>query len=183
MPPYDEFTVFGMPSAFGLTETITTRDCLTRDDVDRPIAPRQEILVRPPKKLVREIEELEHMLRPAGYQPISPRYDKIRPQTANLLARPRISPRSTIGAPSPRRPPSGARRPLSSVSAYRRAGIEPRSNALLPSTQQSIEQWRSLPKYEEAMLLGHLKAQNDFMQRSKPPLWKLSRYEFVQPRL
>lgn len=175
LPPYDEFTVFGLPSDAGQVEKLGVRDCLTRDDGPRPLRP--DCLVHPPKKLVRQIEDLEKALRPSGFEPPN-RYDKIRPHTAHLM-NPRLSPRAF--QPAPRRETSGVRRPLTSVPAYRAAGLQPGSNALLPSTRASIEEWRTLPKYEEALLLGHLKSQKD--RFAKAPLWKLRRYEFVPPRI
>ena len=180
LTPYDEFTVFGLPSNHGQYEEETVWDCMRRND--GPPVPRKEMIVQPPKKLMREIEELEGTLRPGGFQPPN-RYESARPLTASLVP-PRISPRATLNYPTPRgsyQLSNGNRRPLSAVSAYRKAGIEPRGNQLLKSTTDKIEQWRSRHKYEEALLLGHLKAQ--MTNQVKPPPWKMRQFEFVPPRI
>ena len=72
---------------------------------------------------------------------------------------------------------SSDRRPLSSVGAYRQAGISPRNTGLLPSTMAQIDQWRACPKFEEAMLLGHLRSQKHNLP--KPELWKLKRFQYI----
>ena len=180
LPPFDEFTVFGLPSRAGQVENLGVHDCMRRDDGPRDT--RIDHLVQPPKHLVRDIETLEQELRPSKFGPPN-RYERVRPTTATL--RPRISPRSTFGsARGPTRysesGPSG--RPLTSVPAYRRAGLDNHAyNTLRPSTRQSIEEWRTFPKYEEQMMLGHLKANSDKLGNG--PLWKLKRYEKVPPRL
>ena len=153
---------------------------MTRDEPSRD--PTGDHLYNPPKKLVREIEDIEHTLR-AGYMPIN-RYEKHRPMTAQLM-RPRISPRATFAASgaSPRYVSDSPRRPLSSVGAYRKAGLDPNNWPLQPSTTRRIEQWRSLPKYEEQMMLGQLRAMAGAGQLAPPPSWKLKRFQNVQPRL
>ena len=60
LTPYDEFTVFGLPSNHGQYEEETVWDCMRRND--GPPVPRKEMIVQPPKKLMREIEELEAKL-------------------------------------------------------------------------------------------------------------------------
>jgi len=108
--------------------------------------------------------------------------------TQQLLT-PRISPRSTfLDSPLPvpgMLPPASARRPLTSVPAYRRAGLDPQWS-LLPSTTESIQKWRTLPKYEEQMMLGILKSQTDSLKNNKAvtsSLWKMKRFEQVAPRI
>ena len=98
-------------------------------------------LVKPPKKLMGEIEGLEEILR-HGYMPID-RYEKLRPMTARLLVPkaqdpriPRVSPRGALSAREGSVPASSSpRRKLSSIAAYRKAGIDP-TYSLLPSTTE-----------------------------------------------
>lgn len=180
LPPFDEFTIFGLPSDAGQVETVSVRDCMTRDDSGFRMD--ESRLVKPPKKLLRDIDELEHKLRPPMYAPPN-RYEQVRPMSARLA--PRVSPRHTFateGGQSVRFSTGTDTRPLTSRSAYRSAGLDGHAcSSLLPRTRAKIEQWSSLPKYEEQMMLNHLKSQKD--QLGHAPLWKLKRYQMVPPRV
>ena len=46
-----------------------------------------------------------------------------------------------------------------------------------------IENWRHAPKYEEAMLLGTLKAAKAQGRIGPPPPWKMRQFERVPPRV
>jgi len=172
--PYDEFTTFGLPSHGGFPQNHGVKECLTRDD-EMPEPPQREHLIYPPAKLKSEILELEMHLR-GGYLPFKQEKPS-RPQSARLMV-PRVSPRATY---TPREEgvrfannTARSRRPLSSVGAYRSAGLD-------PTTSARVEAWRSSPKYEEQMLIGMLKARPP---AQPPPLWKLRRFERgVAPRV
>ena len=178
LPPYDEFTTFGLPSNFGITEVSGVRDCMQRGKLDT-LDLTGEHVMPPPKKLVSQIEELEKKLH--GTTPIN-RYEKTRPITARLLEVPRISPRATyVNSPigGGLRSGSSTRRPVKSVSAYNQAGIDP-SRPLQPNMAARLEQWRTYPKYEEQMMLGMLRSQKERL--NPEPLWKLKRFEYASPR-
>ena len=178
LPPFDEFTVFGLPSNAGLTENWGVRECMHRGELDSLDLTGDHLLPLP-KKLIGQIEELESKLH--GIPPIN-RYEKTRPITARLLEVPRVSPRATF-THSPLdaglRTGSSTRRPVKSVSAYVRAGVDP-ARTLQPNMTARLEQWRSYPKYEEQMMLGILRSQKERL--NPEPLWKLKRFDMVSPR-
>ena len=183
LPAYDEHTVFGLPSR-GHDEIVGVAQCMKRDEVERSMT--GDHLVKPPKKLMGEIEGLEEILR-HGYMPID-RYEKLRPMTARLLVPkaqdpriPRVSPRGALSAREGSVPASSSpRRKLSSIAAYRKAGIDP-TYSLLPSTTAHIERWRSYPKFEEQMMLGYLKSQSHNLVPQPP--WRIKRFQNVQSRI
>ena len=179
-PPYDEFTSFGKPcnNPDG-KDSSRVRECMTLDA--DPVQPLRKDLVQPPKGLVKDIEHLEKRLY-MGWRPIERSEPMPRPTTGKLT--PRVSPRGTYGALSSARPSSTAspRRPIGSVDAYRNAGYDPHGWPMLQSTKDQLEKWRTYPKSEEQMLLGHLKAQT-LSKGNQAPLWKLKRFEQVSPRL
>ena len=130
-------------------------------------------------RLQQQIEELEVTMR-AGWKDI-----ERRPLSARSTGPGFYRPRAPVQPPA-----SGSvsargaspRRPLTAVSAYRRAGLDPDTfNSLLPSTATAIENWRASSKYEEQMLLGHLRAEKARLKAK--PLWKLPQFERVPPRI
>ena len=68
-------------------------------------------------------------------------------------------------------------RSVCSCCVLTRGGISPRNTGLLPSTMAHIDQWRACPKFEEAMLLGHLRSQKHNLP--KPELWKIKRFQYI----
>ena len=173
-PPFAEFTVFGQPSHGGRPQNFGVRECLQREVVASraPLSARHPTRPTHVGKLAMQIEELETRLR--GRPSANGR---------SLSARSRFSPRQpavpTSGVSVVRT--HGARRPLTSVSAYRQAGLTPNAWPLTESATAVIESWRACPKYEEQMLLGHLKSAGDRLK--PPPPWKMRRFQMVGPRV
>jgi hypothetical protein len=141
--PYDEFTVFGLPSNHNKLEDSGVAGCMCRDEVDAPVAqvPQGPYLLHPPAKLVKDIQALEQTLL-GGWKPLN-RHQKARPASARLFE-PRVSPRGTYRvAADATRSSSSSRPPLSRVGAWREAGLDERAPQ---SVMQRIDAWRSSPK-------------------------------------
>ena len=148
-----------------------------------PIKPRPASARGTTAKMQQQIDELELRLK-NGYVDFVKRPLSARPKPTVPGYYPRQqSPRQgTPSQGSPRRPASSSpRRPLTSVSAYRQAGLKPDAWPLLPSATAAIEEWRKSPKYEEQMLLGHLRSQRERL--APPPPWKMRQFEMVPPRV
>ena len=172
-PPFDEFTVFGLPSDHGIPVQTTTRDCMTHDD-RRPGygsargAPNERAI-----HLQKQISTLEKQLRVA---PIGGRPGSARNHHAPM-------------PPPPQRPPSARearlaspRRPVTSISAYRDGiGLDEQQTSWLgPNAMAAFDTFRGSSKAEEQMLLGFLKSARGKM--APRPLWKLKRFEAERPR-
>ena len=150
----------------------------------------------PPPVYVRSLPPTPYAYAPApapisaplygGYAPRRWSRPELRPScvmspAAFPVYSPRISPRATFTPRNSSRNSSSTRRPLSSVTAYREAGLDPQAWPLTPSASSRIESWRSLPKYEEQMLLGHLKSQKANL--APPPPWTMKKFQNVRPRI
>jgi hypothetical protein len=133
------------------------------------------------RQMLQQIETLESQLR--GVYPVGGHEQ--RPLSARSAAPRYYSPRRAEQARTPASPRytsgSGGRRPLSSIGAYRQAGLNPQAWPLSPRATSVIEHWRSAPKYEEQMLLGHLRSERERLR--PPPAWKLKQFEKVRPRV
>ena len=193
-PVYDEHTVFGQPShaAHGNPVDHGVAECMdfgyqpSYEKKKRPVSARAPGIVKDLSasgKMQQQIDDLELKLR-NGYVDIEKRPLSARPKPILPGYYPR-QPSPRQGSPrqeTPRRPASGSpRRPLTSVSAYRQAGLQPDAWPLLPSATKAIEEWRMAPKYEEQMLLGHLRSKRE--QIAPPPAWKMRKFEMVPPRI
>ena len=155
---YDEFTVFGKPSNEIGLQPHTTADCLTFDappsgGIMRQSSPRRS-------ELQQEILNLERKLR-----------------TRPLSARPQPEPRlPTPQVPVARRATS-ARRPVTSVTAYRNVGLTP-DYMLLPQATALLEHSRGGPKVEEQIMLGFMKSNQ--ARLAPRPHWKMKRFEMIR---
>ena len=178
-PSYDEYTVFGLPSRAPGMPKQTIAECFYHVHELRPSsASRKE---EPSKgmiaKLQREIDSLEETLR-GGY---------VNCERRPLSARPKPQlrfPGARLDTPQSARPRSASpRRPLTSIGAYRSVGLDPSAWPLEPRATAVIENWRAAPKYEEAMLLGTLKAAKASGKLGPPPPWKMRQFERIPPRV
>ena len=128
-------------------------------------------------KLQREIDSLEETLR-GGY---------VNCERRPLSARPKPQlrfPGARLDTPQSARPRTASpRRPLTSIGAYRSVGLDPSAWPLEPRATAVIENWRAAPKYEEAMLLGTLKAAKASGKIGPPPPWKMRQFERIPPRV
>ena len=189
--PYDEFTVFGQPSG-PVTAGQAGRQsqgvwaCMRFDDAMPKPAPATSTSLRPepegPKsQLKKELDALATELR--GVFPYPHGHDRRPLSSHKRQSAPSARPSDSAPAPPAVRFGGGSRRPLTSISAYQKAGINPKSAALLTTgASAAIEQWRTGSKFEEQMLLGQLKNAMPAIGAAGP-LWKLERYERIPGRL
>ena len=180
-PVYDEYTVFGLPSRPADMPKQTIAECfyhvheMERPGPPRPATPRSGIA-----KLQEDIKELEQILL-GGYKNCERRPLSARPKPQ--LRFPTASPRGETPQTARPRSALSPRRPLTAIGAYRRVGLDPNAWPLEPSATEAIEKWRDAPKYEEAMLLGTLKAAQVMGKIGPKPLWKMSQFDRVPPRV
>lgn len=176
-PPYDEFTVFGLPSDHKIEQVFTTRDCLSHGSGQSPLdnkpgpvrgrTPRETPQSARIKEMRKEIRQLEDALY-TPHRPISARSKPLPPP---------------LPPPSPRMSSAGPRRPATSIRAYQKAGLDGNAYTWLgPGAVQAMESFRAAPKFEEQMLLGFLKQAHGTGRLTPRPLWKMSRFEREGPR-
>ena len=92
LPPFDEFTVFGLSSNAGQVETVGVKDCMKFEEEPKPMPSH---MIYPPKRVVNEIGELEGKLT-MNFVPPTRRDEFItnRPVTARLSQPPRAGVRA-----------------------------------------------------------------------------------------
>ena len=188
--PFDEFTVFGQPSG-PITAGQAGREsagvwaCMRFEDAERkpPVPP---VPKGPKGQLLGEVMEFEPALR--GVFPYPHGHDR-RPLSTSKERYPGYAPpaatRSARSNATAVRFGSGKQRPLTSITAYQKAGLGPvNAGFLTKGATSAIDNWRAGSKVEEQMLLGHLRADlAKFTPQSPRMMWKLSQFEKVPARM
>mmetsp|Transcript_41701 Transcript_41701/g.109985 ORF Transcript_41701/g.109985 Transcript_41701/m.109985 type:complete len:318 (+) Transcript_41701:79-1032(+) len=173
--PYDDSTVFGLPSNHGVQVALDIKDCLKHGSPPSSGASRTGALSARESSLREQIGSLEKHLQ-------------VGTGLIQLERRRPVSARDPSTYHAPRPPPprevktGRVRRPMSSVGAYRRSGLNQQQMAWLPANAaQTMESFRGASKAQEQMLLGHLKAAQGKILAERP-LWKIKRFEVQRPR-
>ena len=167
LQPFDEFTVFGLPSNHRLTESerATTKDCLDFSHVER--RPGWGIKPLPSARanqLQKDIVNLERAL-----------YLPKRPLSAREEHRPAPPQKASLRLGSARR------RPVTDIPAYWAAGLEPEAAMWLKPEALNLMEGFRRSKADEQILLGHLSL---MAQRLAPrPVWKMKRFDGVRPKV
>jgi hypothetical protein len=169
LPPYDEFTAFGLPSNHGDYEQIGVKECI---QFASELTPRPKEKSAQKSKLEEEVSARANRLTPI--HPLD-RHDH-RPKWDVENRKP--TPRAYEGSPRAGGA-SSTRRPLSGVEAYRKVGLGDGPNWLGTNALRLVERTRGAPKYEEQQMLGFLSSRGGIRPRVE---WTMSRFQSVGPR-